>query len=66
MQSRKFAKTLEIILLVGNIMNTGSRNAQSIGFEITYLTQVRFPFLHLLPKIGDSYESHPRQILLKK
>ncbi|QQP38857.1 Putative LOC100741633, partial [Caligus rogercresseyi] len=28
-KSRKFAKVLEIILLIGNIMNTGSKNAQA-------------------------------------
>ena len=39
--SKKFAKVLELILLMGNYMNAGSRNAQSIGFEISYLTKVR-------------------------
>ncbi|XP_055335642.1 protein diaphanous-like [Paramacrobiotus metropolitanus] len=40
MKSHKLAKILELILLVGNIMNTGSRNAQSLGFEMVYLTQL--------------------------
>ncbi len=40
-QSGKFARLLELILLMGNYMNSGSRNAQSIGFEIGYLTKVR-------------------------
>ncbi|XP_028968605.1 protein diaphanous homolog 2 [Galendromus occidentalis] len=35
--SRKFAKVLEIVLLCGNILNTGTRNAQSIGFDISFL-----------------------------
>ena len=39
-KSRKFAKLLEIILLIGNIMNTGSKNAQSVGFDISYLPKV--------------------------
>merc|ERR1719259_262311 len=39
-KSKKFAKILEIILLIGNIMNTGSKNAQSIGFDISYLTKL--------------------------
>ncbi len=40
-KSRKFAKILEIILLIGNIMNTGSKNAQSVGFDMSYLPKVR-------------------------
>lgn len=40
--SKKFAKVLEIILMVGNYMNAGSRNAQSVGFEISYLPKVIF------------------------
>ncbi|XP_040571681.1 protein diaphanous isoform X5 [Lepeophtheirus salmonis] len=39
-KSRKFAKVLEIILLIGNIMNTGSRNAQAVGFDISYLPKL--------------------------
>jgi len=39
-KSKKFAKMLEIILLIGNIMNTGSKNAQSIGFDISYLAKL--------------------------
>ncbi|OQR72382.1 hypothetical protein BIW11_10421, partial [Tropilaelaps mercedesae] len=35
--SKKFAKILEIVLLCGNILNTGTRNAQSIGFDISFL-----------------------------
>merc|ERR550519_154791 len=39
-RSRKFAKLLEIILLIGNIMNTGSRNEMSVGFDISYLPKL--------------------------
>jgi len=39
-RSKKFAKLLEIILLIGNIMNTGSRNEQSVGFDISYLPKL--------------------------
>lgn len=40
--SSKFAKVLELILLLGNYMNTGSKNAQAFGFEISFLTKVSF------------------------
>ena len=39
-RSRKFGKVLELILLMGNIMNTGSRNEQSVGFDISYLPKL--------------------------
>eukprot|EP00092_Neocalanus_flemingeri_P020848 GFUD01022586.1.p1 GENE.GFUD01022586.1~~GFUD01022586.1.p1 ORF type:complete len:1076 (+),score=306.59 GFUD01022586.1:84-3311(+) len=39
-RSKKFASVLEIILLIGNIMNTGSRNEQSVGFNISYLPKL--------------------------
>ena len=39
-KSKKFAKILELILLIGNIMNTGSKSAQSLGFDISYLPKV--------------------------
>ncbi|XP_062531372.1 protein diaphanous isoform X2 [Bombyx mori] len=38
--SRKFAKILELVLLVGNYMNTGSNNAGAYGFEISFLTKL--------------------------
>ena len=40
-QSGKFAKILELILLMGNYMNAGSRNEQSVGFEFNFITKVR-------------------------
>ena len=39
-RSKKFAKILELILLIGNIMNTGTKNAQSVGFDISYLPKL--------------------------
>ncbi|KAL4718316.1 hypothetical protein ACJJTC_009735 [Scirpophaga incertulas] len=38
--SGKFAKILELLLLLGNYMNTGSNNAGAYGFEISFLTKV--------------------------
>ena len=40
MKSSKFARILELILLIGNIMNTGSRLEQSVGFDISYLSKL--------------------------
>jgi len=44
-QSGKFAKILELILLVGNYMNAGSRNEQTAAFEFNFITKVSSPFL---------------------
>ncbi|KAJ8930937.1 hypothetical protein NQ314_016201, partial [Rhamnusium bicolor] len=38
-KSKKFARILELILLMGNYMNSGSRNAQAFGFEMSFLTK---------------------------
>ncbi|KAH8024999.1 hypothetical protein HPB51_002413 [Rhipicephalus microplus] len=38
--SQKFAKVLQLVLLLGNYMNTGSRNAQAIGFDISFLPKL--------------------------
>lgn len=40
--SKKFARILELILLLGNYMNSGSKNGQAFGFEISFLTKVYF------------------------
>lgn len=40
-ESQNFAKLLEIILLVGNYMNSGSRNGMAFGFSISYLCKVK-------------------------
>lgn len=37
---QKFNKILELILLLGNYMNSGSRNGQAYGFEISFLPKV--------------------------
>lgn len=33
--SKKFSKILELILLLGNYMNSGSKNEAAFGFEIS-------------------------------
>ncbi|XP_068443677.1 protein diaphanous homolog 1 [Clinocottus analis] len=40
-KSQSFTKLLEIILLVGNYMNSGSRNGKAFGFSISYLCKLR-------------------------
>lgn len=41
-KSRSFGRLLEMVLLLGNYMNAGSRNAQSYGFDLSSLCKVRF------------------------
>ncbi|CAL8098933.1 unnamed protein product [Calicophoron daubneyi] len=38
--SRNFQRVLELVLLLGNYMNSGSRNEQSFGFHISFLTKL--------------------------
>ncbi|XP_077388973.1 protein diaphanous homolog 1-like [Festucalex cinctus] len=40
-KSTSFSKLLQIILLVGNYMNAGSRNGKAFGFSISYLCKLR-------------------------
>uniref|UniRef100_A0A674JMU1 Diaphanous related formin 2 n=1 Tax=Terrapene triunguis TaxID=2587831 RepID=A0A674JMU1_9SAUR len=40
-KSENFNRLLELVLLVGNYMNSGSRNAQSLGFNISFLCKIR-------------------------
>uniref|UniRef100_A0A8C3HLV3 Diaphanous related formin 2 n=1 Tax=Chrysemys picta bellii TaxID=8478 RepID=A0A8C3HLV3_CHRPI len=40
-KSESFNRLLELVLLVGNYMNSGSRNAQSLGFNISFLCKIR-------------------------
>ncbi|XP_055958630.1 protein diaphanous homolog 2-like [Patella vulgata] len=40
LNSKKFAKLMELVLLVGNYLNAGSRNAQTVGFDISFLTKL--------------------------
>ena len=39
-ESERFLKLLEYILLVGNIMNSGSCKAKAAGFDFSYLPKV--------------------------
>ncbi|XP_040904838.1 protein diaphanous homolog 1-like isoform X2 [Toxotes jaculatrix] len=41
MGSQSFSKLLQIILLVGNYMNAGSRNGKAFGFSVSYLCKLR-------------------------
>lgn len=38
--SQKFSKILELILLLGNYMNSGSKNEAAFGFEMSFLTKL--------------------------
>lgn len=40
-KSESFSKLLEMVLLMGNYMNAGSRNAQTFGFNISFLCKLR-------------------------
>ncbi|XP_040903518.1 protein diaphanous homolog 2 isoform X6 [Toxotes jaculatrix] len=40
-KSEGFSKLLEFVLLVGNYMNAGSRNAQTFGFNVSFLCKLR-------------------------
>uniref|UniRef100_A0A672KCS6 Protein diaphanous homolog 3-like n=1 Tax=Sinocyclocheilus grahami TaxID=75366 RepID=A0A672KCS6_SINGR len=40
-KSKAFSRLLELILLMGNFMNTGSRNAQSFGFNLSSLCKLK-------------------------
>ncbi|XP_067900199.1 protein diaphanous homolog 1-like [Heterodontus francisci] len=39
--SENFSKLMEIILLVGNFMNAGSRNAGAFGFSVSFLCKLK-------------------------
>ena len=40
---------IQVLLLMGNYMNAGSRNEQSYGFELNYLSKVSFQSCKLCP-----------------
>ncbi|KAF5890853.1 protein diaphanous 2 isoform X1, partial [Clarias magur] len=40
-KSEGLSKLLELVLLVGNYMNAGSRNAQTFGFNINFLCKLQ-------------------------
>ena len=52
-KSVKFARLLELILLVGNIMNSGSRLEQCVGFDISHL-----------PKLSNTKDKQNQSTLL--
>uniref|UniRef100_A0A8C5B529 Diaphanous related formin 2 n=1 Tax=Gadus morhua TaxID=8049 RepID=A0A8C5B529_GADMO len=64
-KSESFSKLLELVLLVGNYMNAGSRNAQTFGFNISFLCKLRdtksvehnITLLHFLAELCQ--EKHP-------
>ncbi|KFB49099.1 diaphanous [Anopheles sinensis] len=51
--SKKFAKVLELILLLGNYMNSGSKKDLAFGFEISFL-----------PKLSNTKDHENKQTLL--
>lgn len=60
-KSKPFSRLLELILLTGNFMNAGSRNAQSFGFNLSSLcklkdtksTDQKSTLLHFLAEICE-------------
>uniref|UniRef100_A0A8C6RF36 Diaphanous related formin 3 n=1 Tax=Nannospalax galili TaxID=1026970 RepID=A0A8C6RF36_NANGA len=40
-KSKSFSKLLELVLLMGNYMNAGSRNAQTFGFSLSSLCKLK-------------------------
>ncbi|XP_028972648.2 protein diaphanous homolog 3 isoform X5 [Esox lucius] len=40
-KSKAFSQLLELVLLMGNYMNAGSRNAQSFGFDLSSLCKLK-------------------------
>ncbi|XP_052870339.1 protein diaphanous [Anopheles cruzii] len=51
--SKKFAKVLELILLLGNYLNSGSKKEAAFGFEISFL-----------PKLSSTKDYENKQTLL--
>ncbi|XP_061485941.1 protein diaphanous homolog 3 isoform X2 [Rhineura floridana] len=64
-ESRSFSKLLELVLLMGNYMNAGSRNAQTFGFNLCSLCKLKdtksvdqkITLLHFLVEICE--EKYP-------
>ncbi|XP_067842539.1 protein diaphanous homolog 3-like [Heptranchias perlo] len=60
-KSKGFGKLLELVLLIGNYMNAGSRNAQTYGFDINFLCKLndtksadqKTTLLHFLAQICE-------------
>ncbi|PKU32253.1 hypothetical protein llap_17443 [Limosa lapponica baueri] len=40
-KSKSFSKLLELVLLMGNYMNAGSRNAQTFGYNLSSLCKLK-------------------------
>ncbi|XP_069754167.1 protein diaphanous homolog 1-like [Narcine bancroftii] len=66
--SENFSKLMEIILLIGNFMNAGSRNAGAFGFNINFLcklkdtksTDQKITLMHFLAEVCE--EKYPEVI----
>ncbi|CAJ1049539.1 protein diaphanous homolog 3-like isoform X2 [Xyrichtys novacula] len=64
-KSRSFGRLLELVLLLGNYMNAGSRNAQSYGFDLSSLCKLKdtksadqkTTLLHFLAQVSE--EEYP-------
>ncbi|XP_066503722.1 protein diaphanous homolog 3 isoform X1 [Hoplias malabaricus] len=64
-KSKAFSKLLELVLLMGNYMNAGSRNAQSFGFDLSSLCKLKdtksadqkSTLLHFIAEVCE--EMHP-------
>lgn len=64
-KSKGFSKLLELVLLMGNYMNAGSRNAQTFGFDLSSLCKLKdtksadqkTTLLHFLVDVCE--EKHP-------
>uniref|UniRef100_S4R988 FH2 domain-containing protein n=1 Tax=Petromyzon marinus TaxID=7757 RepID=S4R988_PETMA len=64
-RSDSFSKLLELVLLMGNYMNAGSRNAQTFGFQMGFLCKLKdtksndqkLTLLHFLAQMCE--EKHP-------
>lgn len=64
--SKKFIRFLEVVLKVGNVINTGSLKGGAYGFKLDTLTKVPFPSCRLLPfslslplvQLGDTRTSN--------
>ncbi|XP_029282034.1 protein diaphanous homolog 3-like isoform X2 [Cottoperca gobio] len=60
-KSRSFGRLLELVLLLGNYMNAGSRNAQSYGFDLSSLCKLKdtksadqkTTLLHFLAQVSE-------------
>ena len=61
-KSESINRLLELVLLVGNYMNSGSRNAQSLGFKINFLCKVRE---HFIMPIYNNNLIYDREVTLK-